>query len=44
VLADPESTPGLIRTVEPSLYTQLVTRFSRLFDGVFPVDPRPTDG
>ncbi|WP_253738767.1 winged helix-turn-helix transcriptional regulator [Halohasta salina] len=44
VLADPESTPGLIRTVEPSLYTQLVTRFSRLFDGMFAVDPRPTDG
>jgi len=44
VLADPESTPWLIRTVEPSLYSHLVTRFSRLFDGVFPVDPRPTDG
>ncbi|MFO7834201.1 MAG: winged helix-turn-helix transcriptional regulator [Halohasta sp.] len=44
VLADPESMPGLLRTVEPSLYTQLVTGVSRLFDGVFAVDPRPTDG
>jgi len=44
VLADPESTTGLLRTVEPSLLTQLVRGFSRLFDGVLTVDAHPTDG
>ena len=44
VLADPESTTGLLRTVEPSLFAQLVDRFTRLFDGVLAVDAQPTDG
>ena len=44
VLADPESTTGLLRAVEPSLFAQLVDRFTRLFDGVFAVETPTGDG
>lgn len=43
-LVDPGATIGLLRTVEPSLLSQVVSGVSRLFDGVFAADPRPTDG